>query len=152
MPCVPVTSPLSAPVKLVEVVALPDKLAVIVPALKLPEALRSTIVLGVFLGVAALARTVAAATLAAVCPPTVLTTVAPCVPVTSPTKDPVKLVALPVKFAVIVPALKLPEASRFTIVLAVFAEVAALARTEPAATLAADCRRQCLRQSRFVCR
>src|SRR5437016_4931534 len=64
--------------------------------------------------------------LAAVCPPTKLTTVALCVPVTSPANEPLKLVALvalvavvalPITFAVIVPAEKLPDASRFTMVL-----------------------------------
>ena len=47
-----------------------------VPAEKLPDASRFTIVLTVLRFVAALASTVAAATLAAVCPPTELTTVA----------------------------------------------------------------------------
>ena len=45
--------------------------------------------------------------------------------------------AVPVRFAVIVPAEKLPEASRFTIVFAVFALVAAFAALEPEATFAA---------------
>ncbi len=49
----------------------------------------------------------------------------------------VAVVALPDKFAVIVPAIKLPEPSRFTRAFGVFALVAALARTEPAATFAA---------------
>lgn len=57
-------------------VTLPIKAAVIVPAEKLPEASRLTIVLAVLALVAALAATVAVATLAAVWPPTVLTTVA----------------------------------------------------------------------------
>ena len=44
--------------------------------------------------VALLASTVAAATFDALCPPTELTTVALCVPVTSPANDPEKLVAV----------------------------------------------------------
>ena len=96
--------------------------------------------------VAALAATAPLATLATDCPPTVLTTVASCVPLTSPTKLPLKfvavvavvalvaevaevaevaVVALPLKFAVIVPALKFPDASRFTMVFTVFSLVAA---------------------------
>jgi hypothetical protein len=135
------------------VVALPFKFAVIVLAEKLPDASRLTIVLAVFAFVAALASTVAAATFAAVCPPTALTTVALCVPVTSPDNDPVKLiavvalvavvavVALPFKFAVIVPAEKLPDASRETIVfallilVAVVAELATLPPVEMVANL-----------------
>ena len=58
-------------------VTLPTKFAVIVPAEKLPEEFRFTIVLAVLAFVAALASIVAAATLLAVCPPTKLTTVAP---------------------------------------------------------------------------
>src|SRR5579863_3545275 len=146
--CVPVTSPVSEPEKLVAVVAvvaLPLKLAVMVLAEKLPEASRFTIALALSRFVAALANTVPAATLAAVCPPTVLTTVALCVPVTSPSKDPEKLVAvvavvaLPLKLAVIVPAEKLPDASRYTMVLGVLAFVAAFANTAPDATFAAVC-------------
>ena len=111
-----------------------------------PDALRLTIALAVFALVAALARTVAAATLAAVCPPTKLTTVALCVPVTSPLKEPEKLVAvvavvaLPFKFAVIVPAEKLPDASRVTIAFAVLALVAVVAElaTFPAVEIVAS--------------
>jgi hypothetical protein len=44
----------------------------------------------------------------------------------------------PVIFAVMVPALKFPEASLFTIVLAVLASVAALAKFAPEAMFAAD--------------
>ena len=128
----PVTSPESDPLKLVVVVAvvalvaLPFKAAVMVPAAKLPEASRLTMVLTVSALVAALAAVVAEATLAADWPPTVLTTVADCVPVTSPESDPLKLVAvvavvaLPIRAAVIVPAEKLPLASRTTISLAMF--------------------------------
>ena len=57
---------LVALVAVVAVVALPFKLAVIVPAEKLPNPSRLTIVLAVFELVAAFASTVAAATLAAV--------------------------------------------------------------------------------------
>ena len=102
------TSPTKGPVKLtalvafVAVVALPDKLpvtlpvkfAVIVLAIKFPEASRSTIVFGVLVFVAALAAMVAAAMLVALCPPTLLTTVAFCVPITSPESDPEKFVAV----------------------------------------------------------
>ena len=64
-------------------------------------------------------------------PPTLFTTVALCTPVTSPDNDPEKetldvaVVALPVRLAVIVPALKLPLESRNTNVLAVLLDVAA---------------------------
>ena len=89
--------------------------------------------LGVLRFVAAFASTVAAATFAALWPPTKLTTVAPCVPVTSPDNEPEKLVAvvavvaLPLKLAVIVPAEKLPDASRATNVLAVLLLVPSVA-------------------------
>jgi hypothetical protein len=146
--CVPVTSPSSEPVKfvalfavvalvaLVAVDAFPLSVAVIVPAAKLPEASRFTIVLPVLTFVALLAAAVAEAIFAAVAPPTVATAVELCVPVTSPESEPVKFVALlavvalvavaalPFSAAVIAPAKKLPEASRFTIVLPVFAFVA----------------------------
>ena len=66
-----------------------------------------------------------------VLPPTLSTTVALCVPLTSPDNEPVKVDELPetfpVIFAVIVPALKLPDASRLTILDAVFKLVAAFA-------------------------
>ena len=67
-------------------------------------------------------------------------------PVTSPVKDPLKLVAvvavvalvaLPVRFAVIVPAEKLPDPSRRTIAFAVLVAVAVFANIVAAATLAA---------------
>jgi chromate transport protein ChrA len=113
---------------------------------KLPDPSRLTIAFAVLALVAALASTVAAATLAAVCPPTKLTTVAPCVPVTSPTNDPEKLVAelavvaLPLKFAVIVLAAKSPDASRDTMVFAVFTLVAVVAEfaTFPALLIVAS--------------
>jgi hypothetical protein len=145
-PCVPVTSPERDPVKLVAEVAVdafPLRLAVMVPAAKLPEPSLFTIVETVLVLVAALARTVAEATLEAVCPPTEATDVADCVPVTSPDKLPVKfvevveVVAFPDKLAVMVPAAKLPEASLLTIVDAVLVAVAAFAAVAPRATLAA---------------
>lgn len=61
--------------RFVAVVAVPVKFAVMVPAEKLPEESRFTIVDAVFAFVAAFAKTVAAATFEAVCPPTVETTV-----------------------------------------------------------------------------
>jgi hypothetical protein len=97
-------------------------LAVIVPAEKLPEPSRATMVFTVSRFVAALAAMVARATLAALCPPTVLTIVLIWPPVTLPVNDPEKLVAvvavvaLPLNVAVIVPAAKLPELSRATMV------------------------------------
>ena len=146
--CVPVTSPARDPEKLVAVVAvvaLPESVAVMVPAEKLPDASRLTIVDAVFKLVAALAAMVAVFTADAVDPPTNETTVAVCVPVTSPERDPEKLVAvvavfaLPLRLAVMVPAEKLPDPSRFTMVFMVFEEVAALAATVAEATLAAVC-------------
>jgi len=64
---VPVRLPTTLPVKLPTTlpVKLPITLAVIMPAAKLPEASRRTMVLAVSVDVAALARTVAAATLVA---------------------------------------------------------------------------------------
>ncbi len=136
----------------VAVVAFPSKLPVISPAIKLPLASRLTIVPAVLASVAALARIVAAFTFDAVDPPTVETTVAPCVPVTSPASDPLKLVAVPAvvaviaevavvafpsKSPVILPAAKLPPASRLTKVPAVLASVAALARSVAAFIFAA---------------
>ena len=114
-----------------------------VPAIKLPLASRLTIVLAVLASVAALAKASPVATSAAADPPTLETTVAPCVPVTSPTRLPLKLpavvavVALPDNAAVMVPAVKLPLASRLTIALAVLASVAAFANASPVATFAA---------------
>jgi hypothetical protein len=131
-------------------VALPDNEPVIVPAVKLPLASRLTIVLAVLRSVDALASIVAKLTFAALDPPTVETTVAACVPVTSPSRLPLKLVAVPAvvadvavvafpsKFAVIDPAVKLPLPSRLTIVFIVLTSVAALAKTVAAFTLAAD--------------
>jgi hypothetical protein len=91
----------------------------------------------------------AGAVLATVFPCSLPTTVALCVPVTSPESDPLKfvavvavvadvalvaVVALPLRLPVIVPAAKFPDASRFTIMLAVFVEVALLAACVPVAT------------------
>jgi len=131
---------------IVAVLLITSSVMLIKPAAKLPLASRFTIVLAVLRFVAAFARTVAAATFAAVCPPTVLTTVAPCVPVTSPLNDPEKLVAVvavvafPDKFAVMVPAAKLPELSRSTIVLGVLVLVAVVAEfaTLPAVEIVAN--------------
>ena len=80
-------------------------------------------------------------------------TVAACDPVTSPPRLPVNVAAepltlpvtlpvcapvvLPIRFALMVPALKLPLASRLTIVLTVFKFVAALAVFAPLTTFAA---------------
>jgi hypothetical protein len=85
------------------------------------------------------------------CPWSLTTLVAPCVPVTSPLRLPVKFtvvaafvafvafVAVPLRFAVMVLAWKEPEASRITSALAVFAEVAvvALLATFPAVAMVA---------------
>jgi hypothetical protein len=68
--------------------------AVIVPAEKLPLASRLTRAPGVLASVALLAAAAPLATLLALRPPTEATTVAPCVPVTSPASEPLKLVAL----------------------------------------------------------
>jgi hypothetical protein len=86
----------------------PVKAAVIVPALKLPEASLRTILLAVFALVAVIVAEFACEVIVAALP-----VVEPELPLT-----------LPVKLAVIVPALKLPEASRETIAFAVFAFVA----------------------------
>jgi hypothetical protein len=85
---------------------LPVKLAVIVPAEKLPEASRKTIVEAVL----AVAAVIVALFAWLVIVPAVVADVA--------------VEALPDNAAVIVPALKLPEASRATIVEAVFRLVA----------------------------
>ena len=107
--CEPVTSPNSGAVKLVALGATPTMAAAVklvsplplpakaprkVPAETSPLASRLTSVLLALLAVAALARFAPLATFAAVTPPTVLTTVANCEPVTSPSSDAVKLVAL----------------------------------------------------------
>jgi len=140
---------LAAVAAVVAVVALPLKFAVIIFAIKLPDASRLTIASVVFALVASFASTAPAATFAAVWPPTSLTTVALCVPVTSPLKAPVKLVAvvavaavvavvaLPLKFAIMVFATKLPAPSRLTIASGVFALVASFASMVAAATFAA---------------
>src|SRR5580658_7827348 len=99
---------------------LPAKeLAVIVPAEKLPVASRLTSVPGVLAVVAPLAALAPLATLPAVTPPTLDTTVAPCVPVTSPESGPVKLVAVLAKMAVValvaLPA-RLPEKTLLVLV------------------------------------
>lgn len=146
---VPVTSPDKEPEKLAAVpavvadVAFPLKLAVMVPAEKLPEASLRTTVEAELALVAELASETPEATLAADCPPTEETTVADWVPVTFPERDPEKLtakvalLAVPVKLAVTVPAEKLPDASLRTIVEAELEDAASLASLEPAATLEA---------------
>ena len=68
--------------------------AVIVPAVKFPLASRFTMVLAVLASVAALASSSARWTLAALEVLTLDTTVAPCVPVTSPRSEPLKLPAV----------------------------------------------------------
>ena len=82
---------------------------------------------------AALASTVAVLIAAAVLPPTEATTLVAELPVTLPANvtepavvELVAVVALPLREAVMVPATKLPEPSRLTIALVVFADVAAL--------------------------
>jgi hypothetical protein len=108
--------------------------AVMVPALKFPVVSLFTIVLAVLASVAALAALAPEAMFAADTVPTVLTTVVPWGPVTSPARDPVKEAALPetfpVIFAVMVPALKFPEASRATMALKVLAELAVVAELD----------------------
>lgn len=128
------------------VAALPARLPMMVPAAKFPLASRLTRVLAVFAEVALLESVAPEAMLAAVRPPKLETTVADCVPVTSPIRLPVKLVelpavvavaALPFRVPVMIPAEKFPLASRATSVLAVFAAVELLARVAPAAIFAA---------------
>lgn len=144
----PVTSPDSVPVKFVvdavevaksAVVALPFKEAVIVPAEKFPEASLLTIVDAVLRDVELFARVTPEATLEDDIPPTVETTVALWIPVTSPEREPEKLVdvieeveevAFPLREAVMVPAEKLPEASLVTIADGVLDDVAEVAEFE----------------------
>ena len=97
---------LEADVALVAVEALPLNVAVIVPAEKLPEASRRTIVEAVL----AVAAVIVALFAWLVIVPAVVAEVA--------------VEALPDNVAVIVPALKLPEASRATMADAVFKLVA----------------------------
>jgi tRNA-binding EMAP/Myf-like protein len=125
--------------------ALPVRLAVIVPALKLPDASRATIADAVFALVAVVAEllTLSAvaivsslvSTMAALALISALTITPEAIEVALPTlvTSPVKLAfvvtfdAVPVRFAVIVPAIKLPDASRATIADAVFALAAVVA-------------------------
>jgi hypothetical protein len=119
------------PVVLLDVVALPDREAVMVPALKLPEASRATIVEPV------LAFVAFDATVNVEFPDWLAVKVAEPdrpVPETARVSVPlltfaavVAVLALPFNAAVIVPAEKLPEASRATIASAVFALVAVVA-------------------------
>ena len=126
----------------VAVEALPDNVAVIVPALKLPEASRATIAEPV-LAFVALDDTVNVALPAwlavKVCEPDkpVPDTFIVNVPLFTLAAV-VAVLALPFKAAVIVPALKLPDASRRTMVEAVLAVAAVIVAllacpvTEPA--------------------
>ena len=82
-----------AVVAVVADVALPSRLAVMVPAAKFPEASRLTIAPAVLL-VALLAAVAPPAILAALSPPTEETTVDDWVPVTSPLSAPEKSVAV----------------------------------------------------------
>ena len=111
--------------------AVPVNAAVIVPALKLPEASRATMVLAVLAFVAFdVTVNVAAVDWLAVnvCEPDrpVPDTFIVSVPLLTLAAV-VAVVALPLKVAVIVPALKLPEASRATSVETVLADVALVA-------------------------
>jgi hypothetical protein len=126
----------------VAVDALPDNAAVIVPAEKLPEASRATMVEPVFALVAfdATVNVAAPAWLAVnVCEPDkpVPDTFIVNVPLLTLAAV-VAVLALPFKAAVIVPALKLPDASRRTMVEAVLAVAAVMVAllacpvTEPA--------------------
>jgi len=91
-----------APFRLVNPEPLPLMLpAEMAPAEKLPEASLFTIVFAVFALVAALAAVVPEETVAADTPPTLETTVALCVPVTSPDKEPEKLLAVVAELAAV---------------------------------------------------
>ena len=112
--CVPVTSPPRVPVNEraeIAEVALPWSVPVITPAWKLPLGSLFTRVAAVGLLVAASAMAAALATADAEAPPTLLTMVADCVPLTSPDSEPVNeaaLVAAPCKFPMNVPVV-MPE-------------------------------------------
>lgn len=124
-------------------IVVPSIVIILKALLPLPS--RRTRVLAVSVAVAERTIDVALATFEAFAPPTELTTVAPCVPVMSPMREPVKFVAfvevvaliaemavvaevaLPFNVAVIVPAEKFPRLSRATIVDAVFVLVAVVA-------------------------
>lgn len=145
----PVTSPESAPEKLVArlaAVAVPTKLeAVIALAEKFPAPSRITIRLAWLELAAEFAALAPEATEAADRPPTNPTTVEVWVPETSPASEPVKFaaepaeVAVPTRFAVITLAAKLPLASRIAILLGRLALAAEFAEAAPEATEAADC-------------
>jgi hypothetical protein len=115
----------------VAVEALPVKAAVIVPAVKFPEASRATMVEAVF-ALVALDVTVNVAAVdwlaVKVCDPDkpVPDTAIVNVPLLTLAAV-VAVVAFPLNAAVIVPAVKLPEASRATMAEAVFALVAVVA-------------------------
>jgi hypothetical protein len=143
VPAVSAAAVALAVVAVVAVVALPDKEAVIVPAEKLPEPSRATTLETVLVEVASTAKVLAVE-------PSNVPPLVKYVPAVSAAvvlavivmfAEPLKLtplmlravcrvvavVALPLKAAVTVPALKLPEASRATIAFAVLAEVAVVA-------------------------
>ena len=115
-----------------------NSVALIVAPVKFPFTSRRTSVPGVLAATAAFARIAALARFAALTPPTFATTVAPCVPVTSPSKAPLKstassalkavvaVAAFPSRFALIVPAEKSPLKFRRTIAPGVFALLALL--------------------------
>lgn len=133
--------------KLIALVAFPvngptKPVELIVPAENPPLPSRRTMVLGFERAVEALARVDPDATLEALEPPTMATTVEDWVPVTSPFKGPKKLVAevaFPKKaFAVTLLAEKLEEGSLLTIALATEFEVDITAKVEPIATVPAD--------------
>jgi hypothetical protein len=107
-------------VALVAVVALPLNAAVIVPAAKLPEASRATTLEAVFVVVASTANVRAAAPVNV----PALVKYVPAVKAFATCVAVVAVVALPLKAAVTVPAVKFPDASRATIAEAVFADVA----------------------------
>lgn len=148
----------------VRLAPLPLKVAVIVLAARFPRLSRLTRLLGEAVLEALLAALTPEAMLLAETPPTLKTTVADWGPTTSPTSEPVKLVAveavvavlalvavtavaavaalvaveaLPFKEAVIMPAEKLPDESRLTMAPAALALDAPLAAVAPEATVAA---------------
>jgi hypothetical protein len=121
----------------VAVEALPFRVAVIVPALKLPEASRATTLDTVFAEVASTAKVLAVE-------PLNVPSLVKYVPAVSAAAVAlavvavVAVVALPDKEAVIVPAEKLPEPSRTTTLLAVLAVSASTAHVVAAEPLKFD--------------
>ena len=118
-------------------VALPLNVAVIVPALKLPEASRATTLDTVFADVASTAKVRAVEPLKV--PPLVKKLPAvSAAAVALAVVAVVAVVALPLNVAVMVPAEKLPEPSRATTLLAVFAVSASTAHVVAAEPLKFD--------------